>query len=1045
MKSSEPQNKLRTLVKSFMIHATCFGLLFSPMSYAQSETAQALGTAFQIVKGGMEQMIQQRQAMMQQAQFEQMMQSMQPQLVPSKYFPQCGVSKAVTDFPENACMPPQGPIPPGPAAQAITSQIDRTMALAISFESFYENLTAVNQNSPQPVGLQCLEEAAKKTDAQLQDKINALTALINNVKKSTQLFDQEQRKIKEQMDITKDLLYGPIRNADVRATNLLAEFSPNCQDYYKNNGKQSLIKGGFSSLRDTAEGQRNVASDFQTNKGEYIKDLKNQLNNIRNEVEKTGIGVFSNQEKINQILSIGGQTFQFGSAGTIVAATVAKFDNDFSVIKRDLAEVGYNITEEDLDGDFNQRMTRFSKGAREYFTKQAITDCVTGEGTVGIGLSPEQIINGLRHRSLDGSTTALSAYKTALQNILASDGFIEDKMNAIAKLDKSYGVGEVFVQIAGSDAQSRTMTPYGLYQQQISLCKRRINQDDTFSTKEALSKKSGSIAERIADAERAMRKAINLENNFLNELTNGVYERVVNCEGIAADTNRCDFGGGNDKIFEPTDGQFCISHADNCANTVKACYQEADVVVQKKQAEMKALAATFNEKVSGLVAQQEFFLKQIMAQVINDAEFLKRFIPGSSYQLPDGLFVGMPEEIMNNEYGVALRNGGDVKGLVDDLPKKLDDLKEMLEGQRRLVATQLGEYIKDQKTGMEQDRQKWTQLKQKCEGAIAAFNKQAQEQNKGMAEAQGKQGEAMGAAQNFCNKYDDASMNPAAGCGKADDLAEEVYEVSGLLANSADVRYAVQEFQYHCKNANNEGEEEDEKPTSREEDFQLFNEKCDNGRGEADYQFLADYLSNEIERQMPSDINDTDKQNLLAILQGNNNGRDIASTNWSSEFKDTAYYRRVIRPYIQVQNGNKITLPSEDIAIPEKATTAFQDKINKVNAQKGEVNICIGYRAMKERSVLESCINNSGDKTDIECYNDKMKNDYAPTNRELVKAADLTARLYDRVVASDTSRLGEQMQDINCVVKNGSTGPASGPTSLEDVSAMDILNRAMGK
>lgn len=1051
MKSSERFKATRRRMKAITIHSLCFALLYSPMTYGQQQQnedgglANALGTTLNIVKGTMQQMVQQRQQAMAQAQMQAMISSLQPQKVPSKFFPQCAVSKAVTDFPEGAC---EGPVT-GPQDLA---QIDAFKSLAVSYESFFENLTATNQNSPQPVGLQCLEEAAKKTDAQIQDKINALTALINKVKKETQAFEQEHRKIKEQMDITKDLLYGPIKNADVRATNLLTEFSGKCQDYFKNGGKNAIVQQGFTSLRDRAEQQRNIAADFTTNKDSYVKDLKNQLNNIRTEVGKTGVGIFANPDTIKQVLAIGGQTFKFGSAESIINATVAKFGNDFRVIQRDLADVGYNITLEDLDGEFNLKMTRFSKGAREFFTKQAISDCVTGKGTTGIGLSTDQILDGLRHRSLGGSSTALRSYKAALENILASDGFIEDKMSAISKLDKKYGVGEVFVQVAGSDAQSRTMTPYGLYQQQIAVCKQRINQDETFSTKEGLKKQSGSIAERIGDAERAMRKAIALENNFLNELTSGIFDRVVHCEGIEPNASRCDFTNGGQETFNTGDGQFCVAHASTCAQEVSSCYQEADVVVQKKQAEMKALAATFNERVSGLVAQQEFFLNQIKAQVVNDAEFIKRFIPGSSYQFPEDLFVNMPEEIMNNEYGVALRNGGDVTSLVNDLPKKLDSLKDMLDGQRNLVAKSLGDYLKDQQSGMERDRQKWSQLKEKCNGAIAQHNQQVAQQNKANAETQGKMAEARGEADTFCQKYNDAATNPAAGCGKADDLAKEVYEVSGSILNSADVRYAVQEFQYYCDSANNEGEDKESQPSSTEQDFEILSEKCDDGSGNPNISFLKDYLSQEIEKQMPEGVDSSDKQIITNLISNPDEGRNVASS-LSSEMRESAYYRNVVEPYVKmIRNQGNISVTSLDLPEDGEFSEEFKKIVSDVNSGAGDVDVCRGYDLLRQRNAARMCTSSSNRKDgedDIDCFKRRYDDYFSPDNNELKRAATVTSNVYNRVIASTSNRLGEQMLGTPCMAQqgfNGAQGVPGGPTgSPLDMTGWDIINQAMGK
>lgn len=1041
--SRSPQNtKLwRRLLKSATVHGVCFGLITMPSAVAQdSGLKDAAKGAFQIIQSGMNQMMQQRQAAMQQAMMQAQINQLQPQKVPSKYYPQCAVSKAVTDFPEGAC---EGPISP-----ADLSSVDAFKFLAVNYESFYENLLAKNQNSTMPVGIQCIEEANRRTEVQLQDKINALNALIGEVRKQTQTFEQEAAKIKEEMDINKDLLYGPIRNADVRATNLLADFSPACQNYYKNGGKGEITKGGFSSLRDTVETHRNQAATFTNNKNSYVNDLKNQLNTIRSEVAKTGIGIMNSEERLRGVMSIGGSTFNFGSAGTIISSSIASFQNDFSVIQRDLAKVGYNISTEDMNGDFNQRMSRFKKGAKEYFMKEAVNNCVNGAGATGIGLTTDQILNGLRHRRASGSSTTLAAYKTALNNILESDAFIEDKMNAIATLDKKYGVGEVYIQVAGADADSSSMTPYGLYVKQIETCKARVEQDDTFSTSSTM-REYGSIAERIADAERAMQKAINLEANFLNELTTGIYDRVVNCEGIQSDASRCDYRNGGAEVFATQDPKFCISHATNCATEVTQCYQEADKIVQTKQAKMKALASTFNERVSRLVAQQEFFLNQIKSQVVNDAEFIKRFIPGSLYSFPDDLFIDMPEEAMVNDYGVALRGGGNLDSLVVDLPKKLETLKGMLEGQRLNVTKHLGDYLKDQAEGMQKDAQKWTALKEKCNAAIEGYNQQVAQQNQAGAEADAKAREADALAQTFCQKYSDAAMNPAAGCGKADDLAKEVYEVSGSLANSAGVRQAVQDFQYHCKQANNEGEEsDDDRPSVAEKQFEAFEQVCNSRTSDEN---LHAYIKDQIEDQL-DDIGATSDERaaVMALLRNPaDSGRDIASsTSLSTEFKGSDFIKKIVEPYVDMlRGGENITISKLDI--PDNANITNREDLSQAyeeinQAAEENVGYCKGLYLSKKRSAVTFCANNLAKEN---CMEDKMKELVSPREASLREMATVAANLNRRVVASESARLGEQMHDNPCVAQqgyNGARGGNAGPGSILDMTGMDIINQAMG-
>ena len=153
-------------------------------------------------------------------------------------------------------------------------------------------------------------------------------------------------------------------------------------------------------------------------------------------------------------------------------------------------------------------------------------------------------------------------------------------MIAIQRLDKRLGVGEVLVQVQGADGNSRSVTPYDLYKQQIEVCEARISQDDTFSTSDGLRSQGGSIAERIIDAERALKKAINLEKNFAQELTQAMFDRVVNCKGIQKSEEKCMPGdNGSLPALNTQDSKFCVAQASSCANQAKACYIETDTIV----------------------------------------------------------------------------------------------------------------------------------------------------------------------------------------------------------------------------------------------------------------------------------------------------------------------------------------------------------------------------------------------------------------------------------------------------------------------------------
>lgn len=1036
---------VRRLIKAITVHAACFTLIYTPSLQAQ-DMMDALGGAIGIINGGMQQVLQQQQAQVAQAQMQAQMASLQPQAVPSKYHPQCAVAKAVTDFLEGACSNPIGD-------EAGAAQAAAFRELAISYESFYKNLTAMSQNSPQPTGLQCIQEANKRTDAQLQDKINALQALINQVKKETQAFEQNQQKLKEEMDKNRGMLYG-FNQGDSVATqnqNFLKDFTPACQTFFKNSGQRTIIGKGFAGLRDFTEPVKNQAGTFANNRQSYINDINNQLKTIRQQIAKDGLSV-ADPQRIDRLLSINGRTFKFGSADAIVGATITNFQEDFRVIQRDLSAVGFEVTAEDLNGDFNERMSRFAKGAGRFFKKEAINECVNGKGTTGIGLSTDQILNGLRHRSASGSSTALSSYRTALQNILNSDAFIDDKMAAIKRLDQRYGVGEIFLQVEGADANNRVVTPYGLYKQQIEICEARIQQDDTFSTVDGLRKQGGSRAERIADAERALKKAINLEKSFSEELTNGILNRVVNCEGIQQTEQKCMPGqGGALPALDISDDQFCIGHATTCAAQARSCYIETDTIVKKKQEKMKAMASDYNARVSALIAKQEFFLNQIKAQVVNDAEFIKRFLPGTDYKFPADLFVKMPQEKLDPRYGVAI--AGDISNISDltkDLPKKLGSLKKMLEDQKKKVGDELNGYLAAQSTGMKADVGKWTKLKGECEGAISNYSSAVAAQN-------AQQAEEFGKSQNFCQRFNALSQNPAAGCGQADQLFEDSMNVTAGLAAPGMVQAAAIEFQNFCNETQNEaerGSEDDGGSSSSraEERVDMVADAC--GDSGNDSEEVIKELRELAMDNIPSSYTDEEKEAVEALIEGDKEWSDV-----SKDLKDIRrdpFIKGLVRPLANLDSNGEIEVEGlgQDVVNALEAFTpsGVEGDLKKVVTFKDteKYGICTGIEALRVRAGFENAFGaiKPGEEpapNDLKEAFEKGYEESVGKNDAIRSIASVIEQSDKMVTQSDSGRIGERMRGTPCMAQQGFNGSQGFDINSFDMSILgqdgfDLVN-----
>jgi hypothetical protein len=1006
---------LPAVLKTVTVHALSFSMLYAPTAYAQNDLLNGAAALLNGVQGFTQQMQQQRQQAMAQAQMQSQMQALQPQPIPSQYFPRCAVSKAVSDFPEGAC---DNPPAPGDAAGA--AQLQSFKGLAVSYESFFENMLAENQNSGFPQGPQCLQEEAARADAAIQDKINALQALIGKVNKEIQAFDQANRKVKEQMEDVRSELYGGAVDQEDRNKNLLTQFSGSCQEYFAGNNAQ--VRGrGFSGLRDQMDTKNAEAGRFKNNSKGYEAELSRMVQGLEKEIKRGGLSVLKTPQSIQAALSESGSTTVFGSMRSVLEAKSRNVQRNLEELQKDLADVGFRMDISDFDGNFQEKFKNFSSGSLNYFKKEAVSNCVSGsDRTLGGGLSTQQILDGLRHRNFgnSGPTQTLANYKDALKTILDSDAFIQDKMNSIAALDQQYGVGNIFIQTKRA-GQTDYPTPYGLYQSQIEYCEAQVSQNETFSTDSGKrSQVSSSYADRIQRAERALKKALNIEQEFVADLSVAVINRVKNCEGIEYKEESCIMGSSGDSSALSTEGNpnFCIGHANTCSTKIQSCFKEADTIVKKKQQEMATLAAQHNAQVSNLVARQEFFLNQIKAQVVADAESIKQTFPGVSYEFPTDLFVELPEEMMSPKFGVALRGGESSASLVEDLPRKMEGLVNILKQQKVAANKFWSEYVGKQKAGMVADAKKWTRLKDQCNGAIDGYNQ-------AVAQANQAEAEALGQSAGFCQKFDALATNPMAGCGDADKLFEDSMNVTQGLAAANLTRQAALEYKNFCNQANNEGEEGQETSTE-EEQFIGLSETCRENPDGNDFETL---LREDTLSQMPTDLS-SHRTLIENYLKGEEDSANIPRS-----VRRTPYFNNVVRPAQTVLNGTyqRPSYPTPVEGDDGKATAEDFAEFIGVSASAYESEYSEeewNNKGFCERFLLHARIEAAKDAKSESTgsdFEDKANEEHA----EIViksnaprNAARAIASIDASFRRSDSGRIGERMRGVPCMAQQGFNG-----------------------
>lgn len=738
----------------------------------------------------------QNAAMMQQAAI---MQKMQPKLVPARFFPQCQVPQSFNPPPEGVCDQVQSPMQLG--------SMMGYQQLAFKYDDLYTQMSSPAQNTPFPQGLQCIEESAKRTDAEMQDKLNALTKFQDLIKKQMQAFRDENKKLIDEMDgINEELRGGPGNNVDKKKGDLAGSFSQQCQNLLGGPAAMNSIgkgKGllGLQSRMD--ESVRGPANDFVANQASYKKDIDKLVSKMVKKMNADGIDNFDltakdirgvNADMVTRI----SETFQ----GEV--ASLKKFRDQ---IQKDIEKTGLDFEMPRFDKNFSVDFEEFRAGAKNFYQKKYVHNCVTGSDNTSLGLSAQEILSGLRQKGIRGSGAgnAVSKYRDALQNILNQDNLIEDKLAAIRALDAQYaGRGEVTVTYQNSSAKTVTTTPYQLYMETVKNCQEQFSQDNTFST----SSQGISMKKKVERVQQYLDKLKKKHDAFVADAASSITESLINCNGAKLKSGP---GSCNANTMTPKAAGFCMAHAQQCAGEVNKCYNDVKARIEQKTNVLKSKAKMFNANVGTLVAKQEAILKQVTAQVGADSEFIKRFFPGANYTAPADLFVGMPETMgpndPKNKYGVPII--GDLSK-INELPQKIELLKNQLKEQKGKIQSVIKKYASEQNQAISQNQSKWKAFGAKCKATEKAFRQQ-------MAAADAKKqqdfAEKKAEVGDFCNRYSRLkNLSPTAGCGKVEDLYSDSNNIAAHL--NGDVLGSLDAYSNVCAGRDN-GDDEDQDKTPK--------------------------------------------------------------------------------------------------------------------------------------------------------------------------------------------------------------------------------------
>ncbi len=685
----------------------------------------------------------------------------------AKYFPECKITNSLVNFPVGICTKPSIN-----AVDVDTFTAYKNMAL--SWVNQFDHMLNMGQNSNQTVGLKCLEDKRLAMGAQLQNTINSLTALQTQLNKNKEVFRESNKQILSNIgDINSQLFGSNGRNVSKDKTrNISGLFSPSCQNIIGNEVLSSASEqGGLNGVFQGLVPKQREAGDFIQNRANIEQDVRNSIQKITASIKENGVSDFTNVYNPNDFAKLGGKD---GGINAAVAEQANKVKVAQARIQAELSKIQPGYTLPPLDRNFSGDQQEFIANAEAHFKKEYINGCLTG-ASEGVALPLSKVIESLTQqnsttRRSEKSVNAISKkYGETLERIMNNDKLsIDEKLAEIQKLDGLYQ--NVKVTYNDSQSQRQTKSPYELYMGLKDACEQKYSStgsDKAFSGKQ-----------KVERAKKLLTEYKDLNDSFAMKVSESITNKLLSCNGEAkkAGNNTC---GDAMKSENPN---FCLAHANECANEVNACYAKAETEVKTRQESANKLAAQYNQNVADLIVKSNQLYNLQQGAVQNLVTYMQQRFPGTKFELPQDMAISAPT-LTDSDLGVKLAGGGDLKFL-DELPKKIDLLKQMLNSQGESTDKLFSEYIGQQRERMDLQKKRYEDLAQSCEKTADASLQQIQKIND---ERINEFKKRFAAKEAYCARYKRLakSGNPLAFCGKTESLAKELGQAVQLITPGA--------------------------------------------------------------------------------------------------------------------------------------------------------------------------------------------------------------------------------------------------------------------
>lgn len=779
--------KLTGKFKKIVSLASITSLLQTPIVYAQGDVASqnnptkratevmdTMTNGIRMYSQFLQVNNQQRLQQIQNQQLQKQLSSLSPTVVPSKMFPECAITPSMSNSVKDFCYAEA-------SVNAVNSN-NQMKQLADSWINTLNKILNTASNGQTEIGILCLQNRQKSLDDNFQELINNLTRLEQQLNAEKENFRKLNASILDQMKTLKSELSGGAEgtNLDTKTKDYTSLFSKECQTIIAN-GTTNLSKaGGLMGISTELAVGKKRANDHNQNKLAIEKEIRRDVQKAVDHTKKYGIGGLN---------TFNPNETQYKALTTKMTSEALKFNVNYERIKAELKNLEYELPA--LDKNFTVDLNEFTTQAKDFFKKRYINKCVTGADKTGVALSTDQVLGALRQKSTNNKGTAAAQYRVALENIINSDAFIQDKVNQIKALENNYK--DISITYRSSNGQSVTSSPYDLYIKQINLCEQQYASSNAATSSEK---------KKVDRGVSLLNELQNLNNNFTSNFTTNALDALLNCNGNSAKNGLSKNSCADEAVFDFTSDNYCLSIANTCANTIVGCDAELTNQITIRKNKQKALAATYNTNMQNMITKANTLVKAQNAAVIAMMKKIQAKLPGTNIDIPQDILIETPA-LLSKNFDVALLGDGNL-GVMDEINKKLAILKDSISNQRGSTKDAIAEYIQKQDEAARAELKKWgdvyTDCSQKEQDSSAMIAQMNQDGMKKQAEEDAKVG-------SFCRKYGALRNNPMAGCGgsleKLTDTAAEI-AAFGRLSKNAD--HSLNQYAALCAQVNNEDE-----------------------------------------------------------------------------------------------------------------------------------------------------------------------------------------------------------------------------------------------